>query len=168
MARGSGGVDVAARSSVDDGRLGRDSDAPLVGDDAECFFRERSGLDPPNTHAEYIRSALAPGDVNIFGDGYLSVRPQHRRMDPESYLTDVDAPTDRAIDFLDARELPPPEPLQETMTRLSTLDESSVFVQLNDRVPQFLFPKLDEQGITYRTVEADEGVVTAMWRPVSE
>ncbi|WP_311173717.1 DUF2249 domain-containing protein [Halobellus ordinarius] len=89
-------------------------------------------------------------------------------MNPETYLADVDVSSDRAIDFLDARELPPPEPLQETMNRLSDLDESSVFVQLNDRVPQFLFPKLDDQGIAYQTVEADEGVVTAIWRPASE
>ncbi|MFC6872277.1 DUF2249 domain-containing protein [Halobellus marinus] len=89
-------------------------------------------------------------------------------MNPETYLADVDVSADRAIDFLDARDLPPPEPLQETMNRLSDLDESSVFVQLNDRVPQFLFPKLDDQGIAYQTVETDEGVVTAIWRPASE
>ncbi|WP_144905528.1 DUF2249 domain-containing protein [Halobellus captivus] len=89
-------------------------------------------------------------------------------MNVEAHLTELDVPSDRAIDFLDARELPPPEPLQRTMNRLAELDDAHVFVQLNDRVPQFLFPKLDEQGIAYQTVETDEGVVTAIWRPASE
>jgi hypothetical protein len=88
-------------------------------------------------------------------------------MNPKAYLADIDVESDRPIDFLDARELPPPEPLQQTMNRLADLDESTVFVQLNDRVPQFLFPKLDDQGIAYETVETDDGVVTAMWRPSS-
>jgi hypothetical protein len=89
-------------------------------------------------------------------------------MDPEPYLTDIDVAGNRAVDFLDARDLPPPEPLQKTMERLVELDESTVFVQLNDRVPQFLFPKLDERGVAYETVETDDGVLTAIWQPASE
>lgn len=88
-------------------------------------------------------------------------------MDPEAYLAEVDVDPDRAVDFLDARELPPPEPLQKTLTRLAELDDGTVFVQLNDRVPKLLFPKLDDRGIAYDTAETDEGVVTAMWRPSS-
>ncbi|WP_411965945.1 DUF2249 domain-containing protein [Haloferax sp. YSMS24] len=86
-------------------------------------------------------------------------------MDVEPYLAEVDAPSARAIDFLDARDLPPPEPLTKTLNRLATLDEETVFVQLNDRTPQFLFPKLDDRGFVYNTVEIDEGVLTAIWRP---
>lgn len=89
-------------------------------------------------------------------------------MDPEPYLAAVDLSTDRPADFLDARDLPPPEPLEETMNRVAALEESTVFVQLNDRVPQFLFPKLDERGIEYRTAEVEDGVVTAIWRPSAE
>ncbi|MFA1611836.1 DUF2249 domain-containing protein [Halobellus rubicundus] len=89
-------------------------------------------------------------------------------MHPETHLAEFDAPSDRAIDFLDARDLPPPEPLQETMTRLADLDGETVFVQLNDRVPQFLFPKLDEQGVAYETKETDDGVLTAIWDPDEE
>ncbi|MBB6646818.1 DUF2249 domain-containing protein [Halobellus ruber] len=89
-------------------------------------------------------------------------------MDPEPYLAAVDLSTDRPVDFLDARDLPPPKPLEETMTRVADLEEPTVFVQLNDRVPQFLFPKLDERGIEYRTAEVEAGVVTAIWRPSAE
>ena len=86
-------------------------------------------------------------------------------MDVEPYLAEADAPTARAIDFLDARDLPPPEPLTKTLNRLATLDEETVFVQLNDRTPQFLFPKLDDRGFLYDSVETDEGTLTAIWRP---
>ena len=89
-------------------------------------------------------------------------------MDPEPYLAAVDLSSDRPIDFLDARDLPPPKPLEETMTRVAELEAPTVFLQLNDRVPQFLFPKLDEQGIEYRTAEVADGVVTAIWRPSTE
>ncbi|MGQ4556113.1 DUF2249 domain-containing protein [Halobellus sp. GM3] len=85
-------------------------------------------------------------------------------MDPERYLAELGLAEDRAVDFLDARELPPPEPLQRTMNRLAELDESTVFMQLNDRVPQLLFPKLDERDIAHKTLETDDGVITAMWR----
>ncbi|SDX91878.1 DUF2249 domain-containing protein [Halobellus clavatus] len=89
-------------------------------------------------------------------------------MNHEAYLAHFDVPSDRAVDFLDARDLPPPEPLQETMTRLADLDGETVFVQLNDRVPQFLFPKLDEQGVAYETVETDDGALTAIWDPTDD
>jgi uncharacterized protein (DUF2249 family) len=66
---------------------------------------------------------------------------------------------------LDVRELPPPQPLQTTLERLSELDDDTVLVQLNDRAPQHLYPKLDDRGYAYETVESDGAVVTAIWRP---
>jgi hypothetical protein len=104
----------------------------------------------------------------MFGVDYLPPHFVPSDMDTKPYLAAVDLSSDRPVDFLDARELPPPKPLEETMTRVADLEEPTVFVQLNDRVPQFLFPKLDEQGIEYRTAEVEEGVVTAIWRPSAE
>jgi len=37
-------------------------------------------------------------------------------------------------------------------------------VQVNDRAPQHLYPRLEERGYSYDTVETDEGVVTVVWR----
>ncbi|QLD91295.1 DUF2249 domain-containing protein [Natronomonas salina] len=64
----------------------------------------------------------------------------------------------------DARELPPPEPLTQTLERLPELDAETVLVQLNDREPKLLYPKLDDRGYEYDTVEVDAGVVTVVWR----
>lgn len=89
-------------------------------------------------------------------------------MDVEPYLAKADIPTTKVVEFLDVRDLPPPEPLTQTLNRLATLDDGSVFVQLNDRIPQFLFPKLDDRGFAYDTVETDEGTLTAIWRAETE
>jgi len=78
---------------------------------------------------------------------------------------DEDVPEDRPRETLDARELPPPKPLSETLETLPELDDETVLVQRNDRVPQHLFPKLDDRGYEYRSLERDEDVLTAIWKP---
>jgi uncharacterized protein (DUF2249 family) len=65
--------------------------------------------------------------------------------------------------MLDARELPPPQPLQRTLERLAELESETVLVQLNDRAPQHLYPKLEERGYAYETVERDDVVRTVVW-----
>jgi uncharacterized protein (DUF2249 family) len=77
----------------------------------------------------------------------------------------TEAPSDRPTEHLDVRELPPPEPLRRTLERLAELEERRVLVQTNDRVPQHLYPRLEERGYRYDTVETDEAVVTAIWQP---
>ena len=82
-------------------------------------------------------------------------------------LTDIEAdlaaPTDRPSETLDVRDLPPPKPLQNTLERLAELDDEVVLVQVNDRAPKHLYPKLTERGHEYATAEVDAGVVTAIW-----
>ncbi|OLZ41138.1 hypothetical protein A6E15_09115 [Natrinema saccharevitans] len=63
-----------------------------------------------------------------------------------------------------ARSAGPPEPLQRTLETLVDLPDETVLVQRNDRVPQFLFPKLDGRGYSYEAVERDDDVVTVIWR----
>jgi len=82
---------------------------------------------------------------------------------PDVDLAELGAPTDRPTETLDARELPPPEPLRRTLERLADLDDRTVLVQRNDRVPKHLFPKLDDRGYEYAVAEG-EPVVTAVWR----
>ena len=73
-------------------------------------------------------------------------------------------PLDRPRTRLDARDLPPPKPLRETLERLEELDDA-VLVQVNDRRPQHLYPRLDERGYAYESVERDGIAVTAIWEP---
>ena len=81
----------------------------------------------------------------------------------EEYVLDTEAPPDRARETMDARELPPPQPLQNTLERLVELDDETVLIQLNDRAPQHLYPKLTDRGYEYETIETDLGVVTVIW-----
>lgn len=94
-------------------------------------------------------------------------------------LAATDAPTDRPHKLLDARELPPPQPLKRTLELLAELDDETVLVQLNDRAPQHLYPKLEDRGYRYDTCGArsapedgsgnaatgEDPVVTAVWKP---
>ncbi|MFB6153610.1 MAG: DUF2249 domain-containing protein [Halodesulfurarchaeum sp.] len=72
-------------------------------------------------------------------------------------------PAGRSTVELDVRELPPPEPLTETMERVASLGDNEVLLQVNDRLPQHLFPRLEENGFEHESRELDEGVVTAIW-----
>jgi TusA-related sulfurtransferase len=85
-------------------------------------------------------------------------------VDVPDVVAETAAPTDRSWETLDARELPPPQPLQNTLERLTDLDDDTLLVQLNDRAPQHLYPKLDDRGYAYETIEADAVVVTVIWR----
>jgi TusA-related sulfurtransferase len=85
-------------------------------------------------------------------------------------LAGTDAPLDRQRELLDVRSLGPPEPLVETLETLANAPEEVVLVQVNDRAPQHLYPKLEDRGYEYVTVEAGDAVeesgavVTAVWR----
>jgi uncharacterized protein (DUF2249 family) len=76
----------------------------------------------------------------------------------------TDAPANRPQETLDARDLPPPQPLQKTLEILADLDDETVLTQINDRAPQHLYPKLDDRGYTYETVEREDDVLTVVWR----
>lgn len=74
-----------------------------------------------------------------------------------------DIPADAPLERLDVRNLGPPKPLKNTLELLADLDEETVLVQVNDRAPQHLYPKLDDRGYSYDTLETDKGVVTGIW-----
>ncbi|MFB6070206.1 MAG: DUF2249 domain-containing protein [Halanaeroarchaeum sp.] len=90
-----------------------------------------------------------------------------KTMEAERIQSVEGVPDDRTPVIVDVRDLPPPEPLTETIDAVGDLDRTEMVVQVNDRVPQHLFPRLDEHGLQYETVETDDGAVTAMWIPPS-
>jgi hypothetical protein len=67
---------------------------------------------------------------------------------------------------LDVRGLNPPEPLMRTLTALETLPEGHQLLQINARVPQFLFPMLVERGFACEVDESHaDRVLVRIWRP---
>ncbi len=86
-------------------------------------------------------------------------------MQPEQHLDRVDAEEVTGFETLEAGELPPPEPLKKTLELLEELPDGTALIQFNDRKPQHLYPKLDERGYSYDTVEEEDGrVTTVIWR----
>lgn len=103
--------------------------------------------------------------MNIFGvTAWTPPRQLGGMPEAAEFLAETSAPADRPRETLDARDLPPPQPLQQTLERLADLDEEAVLVQFNDRAPQHLYPKLGDRGYAYETVETEEVVVTVVWR----
>ncbi|HEU6449837.1 MAG TPA: DUF2249 domain-containing protein [Gemmatimonadaceae bacterium] len=67
---------------------------------------------------------------------------------------------------LDVRGLEPPEPLIRTLAALETLPEGHQLLQINARVPQFLFPMLVERGFACDVDESHaDRVLVRIWRP---
>ncbi|MFB6135454.1 MAG: DUF2249 domain-containing protein [Halobacteriaceae archaeon] len=84
---------------------------------------------------------------------------------PGASARETAAPADRPRETLDVRDLPPPRPLRDTLESLADLDDGTVLLQVNDRAPQHLYPKLADRGYEYDTVETEAYVLTAVWRP---
>lgn len=82
--------------------------------------------------------------------------------DADDLFAERAVPTERPYEYLDARDLPPPEPLRRTLERVESLD-GAVLVQRNDRIPQHLYPRLADRGYEYQTVTDEDVVVTAIW-----
>jgi len=84
--------------------------------------------------------------------------------DPKATVRErLDLPADEPIELLDVRNLGPPKPLSQTLETLPELDDDTVLVQINDRAPQHLYPKLTDRGYEYETVEHETAVYTAIW-----
>lgn len=71
------------------------------------------------------------------------------------------------VPVLDVREMEPPEPLAHTLNAVASLPEGGTLVQVNVRVPQFLLPKLAEQGCTHEVREVAPERVHVFIRRVS-
>jgi TusA-related sulfurtransferase len=84
-------------------------------------------------------------------------------VDAQQFIEETNAPADEPIEQLDVRDLGPPKPLSKTLERLAEMD-GGVLVQLNDRAPQHLYPKLADRGYRYETRKTDEMTVTVIWK----
>lgn len=105
---------------------------------------------------------------NRFGTISGMTAPERARMATTDWQTEAieatDAPADRPVRGIDVRDDPPPQPLRRTLETLADLDDGTVLVQRNDRVPRHLFPKLDDRGYESATLETDAGALTVVWR----
>ena len=84
----------------------------------------------------------------------------------ESAADDLSSYADGKTLVLDVRGLNPPEPLMRTLAALETLPDGQELLQVNARVPQFLFPMLVERGFACEVDESHaDRVLVRIWRP---
>lgn len=57
---------------------------------------------------------------------------------------------------LDVRNLAPPEPMEMTLAVLDQIPKEVRLIQINQRVPQFLLPLLEERGMQQKVVKNEE------------
>jgi hypothetical protein len=120
----------------------------------------------PVPRGERAISLALAGDPNVFGATYSRRRGRRSGMDDDDLDAAVgrtDAPQDRPREVLTVADAPPPEPLTATLETLADLDDDVVLVQVNDRVPRHLFPKLADRGYVHDSTEVGDRVVTAVW-----
>lgn len=128
----------------------------------------RSPFNPQPLHALLGRRGFARQTRRLASDDYETAYWLPRAIDarPQSRPSDV-APADsvpRAAHVLDVRGLLPPEPLELTLAALDTLPAGDALLQINERVPAFLIPELDDRGFSYRIEEDERGTLVTIWR----
>ena len=71
---------------------------------------------------------------------------------------------DEHTTYLDVRSFGPPEPMIRTLVALESLSRDRVLVQINNRVPQFLLPVLQERGFEWEIDESrPDRVLVRIW-----
>ena len=73
-------------------------------------------------------------------------------------------PAEEGTVVLDVRGMEPPEPMVRTLAALESLPAGETLVQVNERVPQFLLPRLAELGFEYEVREPPNGPVRTFIR----
>ncbi len=109
--------------------------------------------------AEYVRGKGRPVHNRTRTH---DVEPPANRAN-RGLISETGAPGDAPTERLDVQSLGPPKPLKQTLERLADLDDDIVLVQFNDRAPQHLYPKLEDRGYEYESVETDDATVTVIW-----
>lgn len=132
----------------------------------------RSPFDPVPLHrvlagrgfAHDVRE-LGPGDFETVyrrsGDLGAAGAPSPSASPPAAAREDAHI-------VVDVRGMVPPQPLELTLAALDTLGDGQRLLQINDRVPVFLLPLLDERGFSYAIEEDERGTLVVIWRGVSD
>ncbi|MGE3141272.1 MAG: DUF2249 domain-containing protein [Thermoleophilia bacterium] len=110
-----------------------------------------------------IRSPFEPTPLHrvLAGRGFSNIVREHA---PGDWQTDYWRPGATGPLVLDVRGLAPPEPLERTLATLEEIPGDRPLLQINDRVPAFLLPLLDERGYRYSIDEDERGTLTTIWR----
>ena len=132
----------------------------------------RSPFDPQPLHVLLGRRGFARQTLRLAPDDYETAYwlPGAVEANPRPRHPD-DAPAEsvpRAAHVLDVRGLLPPDPLERTLAALETLSAGDALLQVNERVPAFLIPELDDRGYSYRVEHDERGTLVTIWRATEQ
>lgn len=123
------------------------------------ILRIRAIFEPAPLYGVFAKKGLAHFTEQLAADDW---RVWFFRAEGDRSPERASAPSEHAEDdviVLDVRGLEPPEPMIRTFEVLATMPRGKTLVQLNVRVPQFLLPKLEEQGFVYEIREQSADLV---------
>lgn len=122
-------------------------------------LRVRAIFEPAPLYGVFARKGLAHFTEQLAADDWRvwffhaeSDRSPERESAPREH-------SDDDVIVLDVRGLEPPEPMIRTFEALAAMPRGKTLVQLNVRVPQFLLPRLEEQGFVYEIREQSADLV---------
>ncbi|MCC6831503.1 MAG: DUF2249 domain-containing protein [Thermoleophilia bacterium] len=124
-----------------------------------------AGTEPFGAIMEAVET-LGQGEVLVLRAPF-DPRPLHNVLGKRGFakVSRELAPDDWEVRYwrpevlLDVRGLEPPEPMERTLAALEELPAGAVLLHVNDRVPAFLLPELDDRGFTYTIDRDDRGVL---------
>lgn len=125
----------------------------------DAVLRIRAIFEPAPLYGVFAKKGLTHFTEQLAADDW---RIWFHRAEGEHPPEQASAPseqTEEDVIVLDVRGLEPPEPMVRTFEVLATMPRGKTLVQLNVRVPQFLLPKLDEQGFVYEIREQSADLV---------
>lgn len=112
---------------------------------------------------------LAPDDWRVWfypdeaGDGQQDENHHPSSSAPPPVAPDATDSGDDVI-ILDVRGMEPPEPMVHTLAALEELPQGKTLLQINERVPQFLLPRLEELGFRYDIRKQNDALVRVFIR----
>lgn len=100
-----------------------------------------------------------------------ATHPTHAEATPPQRSSPTTASTpgapsaeEEGVIVLDVRGMEPPEPMVRTLAALEELPPGNVLLQINERIPKFLLPKLHDLGFTYEIRKQGDTLVRVFIR----
>lgn len=103
---------------------------------------------------------LAPDDWRV----WFHRAPAAPEAAPPDLRPERSGEEGEGVVLLDVRGMEPPEPMVRTLAALEALPPGAMLLQINERIPHFLLPRLEELGFTYLVRERGDGLVRVFIR----
>ncbi|HVX42022.1 MAG TPA: DUF2249 domain-containing protein [Gemmatimonadaceae bacterium] len=106
----------------------------------------------------------APDDWSVWFWLPAHAEPSAAQTSAAAPISVIPTEDDATTVWLDVRGASPPAPMIRTLTALDVLPRGHVLVQINSRVPEFLFPVLAERGFAWQVDDSRiDRVLVRIW-----